>query len=778
MVERISTTWGNETITLQTGLMAKQADGAVLVTYGGTAVLTTVVAEKKLREGVDFLPLTVDYREKTYAAGRIPGGFFKRETRPGDKETLTSRLIDRPIRPLFPKGYFFETQVISLVLSADQKNDPDILAMLGASTALLVSDIPFKTNIAAVRIGLIDGEFIINPTFEQVEESTLDMIVAATEDAVAMVECFSKEVPEDTIIDAIEFAHKAIQPIIKLQREFVEKCGKDKWECEAPVHNEEVRAQAKAFVLPRIPEIYSAPDKQAKQNAIKKIAQDLVESFGEEPEPDVIKEANYALEETIKEELRNKIFSEGIRVDGRKVDEVRPIECHVGVLPMTHGSALFTRGETQCLTTITCGTSSDYQRIDSLEGESKKSFMLHYNFPPFSVGEVRFLRGPGRREIGHGMLAEKAVAPLVPKKDEFPYTLRIVCEILESNGSSSMASVCGSTLAMMDAGVPIKKPVAGVAMGLIKKDDNFQVITDILGTEDAIGDMDLKVAGTRDGITAIQMDMKITGIPREVIQNALQKAKDGRLHILSIMEKTLSGPRAEMSPHAPRIIQLKINPDKIRDVIGPGGKIIKGLIEKTGAEINVSDDGTIEIASVNQEKGKLAEKLILELIEEAQIGKIYLGTVKRIEPYGAFIGILPGVDGLLHISQIADYHVQNIEDELKEGDEVLVKLIDIDKFGRVKLSRKAALKESEGGDSSVDEDNEKKPVENEPTDENTPKRPTGKRPPYQKDRNRKPRSDDRKSSGPRRPQDSSRSSAPRGKGRPNSGRPPRRDNKS
>ncbi|MBN2383570.1 polyribonucleotide nucleotidyltransferase [bacterium] len=695
MLEKVSINWGREDLIIETGLMARQADGSVLVKYAGAAVLTTVTAEKKPREGVDFLPLTVDYREKTYAAGKIPGGFFKRESRPGDKETLTSRLIDRPIRPMFPKGYNIETQIISMVLSADQKNDPDILAMLGAPTALLLSDIPFTTNLAAVRVGYIANQFVMNPTHQELEDSKLDMIVAATPEAVCMVECFAKEVAEDVVIDGIEFANRAIQPIFDLQRELVRRAGKPKQVFVPAEIDQALAGHVEHFVLPRFPQIFSTVGKQNRQSQIDIVLNDLDVSLGEEVEPTRLNQAHEIFDIVFKRELRQMIKSKGRRIDGRAVDTIRPIECHLSLLPMTHGSALFTRGETQSLTTVTLGTFADKQRIDDLEGESSKTFMLHYNFPPFSVGEVKMLRGPGRREIGHGMLAERAIQPLIPPQTEFPYTIRLVSEILESNGSSSMATVCASALALMEAGVPIKCNVAGIAMGLIKDENTITILSDILGTEDALGDMDLKVAGTKNGITAIQLDIKITGITREILAQALERARIGRLSILNIMDQTISSPRPELSPYAPRIIRLKINPDKIRDVIGPGGKIIKGIIEKTGAEINIEDDGSIEIAAVNVEKGKLAEKMILELIEEVEIGKIYLGKVKRIEPYGAFIGILPNVDGLLHISQIADYHVQSIENELKEGDDILVKLIEVDKFGRLKLSRKAALKETD-----------------------------------------------------------------------------------
>lgn len=690
---RVSANWGNRELTIETGLMAKQADGAVLVTYGGTAVLTAVVADKTPQSNLDFLPLTVDYREKTYAAGKIPGGFFKRESKPRDKETLTSRLIDRPIRPLFPKTYFKETQVISMVLSVDQKNDPDILAMIGAPAALLISEIPFTTFLGCIRVGCIDGRFIMNPTYQELEHSSLDMIVAGTEDAVAMVECFARQVSESVVLDGIEFAHREMQPLFALQRELVERIKPAKLLVAVPEIDETLLQRVKQVATPLIDDIYQATSKMDRKKRTDAITAAVIDAFAAEGE-DVVKQVRELLEKVMKQEIRKRIIETGVRVDRRTPDEIRQITSSVSILPMTHGSALFTRGETQCLAIVTLGTSSDYQRIDDLEGESKKTFMLHYNFPHFSVGEVKPIRGPGRREIGHGMLAEKAILPVIPGHEVFPYTLRIVSEILESNGSSSMATVCGSSLALMDAGVPITNCVGGVAIGLIKEGERVAILTDIMGAEDAIGDMDLKVAGTREGITAIQMDMKIKGITREILQMALEKARIGRNSIIDRMNETLVSHRSEISPNAPRIIRLKIHPDKIRDVIGPGGKIIRGIIEKTGAEINIENDGSIEIASPNMEKAQQAERLILELIEDAQVGKIYLGKVKRVEPYGAFIGILPGVDGLLHISQIADYHITTIESELKEGDDVLVKLIEIDKFGRLKLSRKAALKES------------------------------------------------------------------------------------
>ncbi|MFC1850126.1 polyribonucleotide nucleotidyltransferase [candidate division CSSED10-310 bacterium] len=749
MVKKVSATWGNRELTIETGLMAKQAKGSVLITYGGSAVLTTAVNENEPREGVDFLPLLVDYREKTYAAGRIPGGFFKRESRPGDKETLTCRLIDRPLRPLFPKGYNLETQIVTLVISVDQENDPDILAMIGASTALLISDIPFTTYLTSVRVGYVEDQYVLNPTYQQLEKSSLDMIVAGTEEAVVMVECFASEVSENIIIDGIEFAHTAMAPIFQIQKELVESIGKTK--IALPPQKEidsAVVTKVESVVMPLIPTLYQATDKIDRQGKMKAIATTVKEAFLEADDQEISRQALDVMETIIKRETRSKICQENVRVDGRGAADIRAIDSKVGLLPMLHGSALFTRGETQCLATVTLGTSADNQRIDSLEGESKKSFMLHYNFPPFSVGEVRGLRGPGRREIGHGMLAERAMAPLVPHLPEFPYTLRIVSEILESNGSSSMATVCGSTLALMDAGVPIKNNAAGIAIGMIKEDEQVVILSDIMGSEDALGDMDLKVAGTRNGVTAIQMDSKISGISRDILEKALQQAQAGRIHILDEMEKVISVPRPELSPKAPRIIQLKINPDKIRDVIGPGGKIIKGIIEKTGAQINVSDDGSIEIASVNEEKAKLAEKMILELIEEAQIGKIYLGKVKRIEPYGAFIEILPGIDGLLHISQIADYHVQHIENELKEDDDILVKLIEIDKYGRLKLSRKAALKDSTHGEQAEPQEGAEKLDKGRSSgSQESPRRsppPRRERPPSTDRRKGPPRSGDRK----------------------------------
>jgi polyribonucleotide nucleotidyltransferase len=686
---------GERSLDISTGKIAKQADGACVVRLGDTVVLTTACYNKEPKEGADFFPLTVDYRENTYAAGRIPGGWFKREGRPTEKEILTSRLIDRPLRPLFPSGFSNETQIIAFVLSADGQNDPDILAINGASTALVCSSVPFFHPIGAVRVGRLGGKFVLDPTNEQREKSDIDLVVAGTVDAVVMVEAGAHEVSERVIIDAIFTGHEAIQRIIGAQRELAAQGGFAKSEWIPPEHytadffrefrarwNEPMRA---ALTL---------PGKIASYARIKEVKKEAVEAAPAEDE-EARRRARRAADDLVEALTREIIIGEERRLDGREFPEVRPITCEVGLLPRTHGSALFTRGETQALVTATLGTSEDAQIIEEYEGESEKTFLLHYNFPPFSVGEVKFLRGPSRREIGHGNLARRALEPVLPSEEAFPYTIRVVSDILESNGSSSMATVCGGTLALMDAGVPIKAPIAGVAMGLVTDGARFAVLTDIAGQEDHYGDMDFKVAGSVEGITALQMDIKIEGLRREIVEQALDQARKGRLFILERMSGAIDKPRASISPYAPRIFTITIPRDKIRDVIGTGGKIIRSIIEETGCKIEVEDSGRVNIASADEASAMKAIEIIEKLTEEPQVGKVYRGKVRRVESYGAFIEILPGQDGLVHISELAPYRVRQTTDVVKEGDEVTVKIIAIDPTGKIKLSRKQALSKEE-----------------------------------------------------------------------------------
>lgn len=683
---------------LETGKMAKQAGGSVLVKYGDTRVLVTVVSEDKPREGADFLPLIVEYQEMTFAAGKIPGGFFKREGRPSEREILTCRIIDRPIRPLFPDGYYFETQVIASVLSIDSDNDPDIMALTGTSCALCMSDIPFDGPIAAVRISRVDGKFVVNPQEKDLEKSEMELVVAGGRDSIVMVEGRFSEVDESVVVDALMLAHDSIQPLIDMQLELMKEVGKPK--------RDFIEKKAGADILPEIMNAYgdkvtqalSISSKQDRSKAMKAVKREMLEARPENDDPDQQRDLVAAFELTQKKIMRNQIISDKVRIDGRKFDEIRPISCEVGFLPRAHGSALFTRGETQVLAASTLGTSQDEQKIDALRGESFKSFMLHYNFPPFSVGEVKMLRGPSRREIGHGALADRAISAVLPDESDFPYTIRIVSDVLESNGSSSMATVCGSSLSLMDAGVPIAKHVAGIAMGLVKENNDIAVLSDILGDEDHAGDMDFKVAGTVDGVTALQMDIKISGVDRQVLETALAQAKDGRMHILGKMSEVIDKPRPDISPYAPRIITIYINPDKIRDVIGPGGKVIRQIVADTGARIEIDDDGRVDIATNDETAAKKAIQIIEDLTQEAEIGRIYTGKVVRIMDFGAFVEILPGVDGLVHISQLDHHRVNKVTDVLKEGDEVRVKVIDIDKDGRIKLSRKEALENKGGGD--------------------------------------------------------------------------------
>jgi polyribonucleotide nucleotidyltransferase len=696
MEQTVTLEIGGRTLSISTGKMAKLAGGSAVVQYGGTVVLVAASAAKMASPNRDFVPLTVDYRERTYAAGKIPGGFFKREGRPTEKEVLSSRLIDRPVRPLFSKQFPYETQIMATVVSSDQENDADILALIGASMAMNLSDIPFPEAIGAVRVGRIAGEYVANPTFEQLDESDMDMVVAGTADNIIMVEGGTREVSETDLISALEFAMANIREIVAVQRQLVAKAGKPKRPLVPPPDTGELKDALDQGYRERLRQAIRIPGKEARQEEVDRISGEAVAT---------LKERFATLEAYIpklvhdieRDELRHMVLKEKVRADGRGPDQIRTVTVEVGTLPRTHGSCLFTRGETQALAVATLGTKSDEQRVEELEGQSWKSYMLHYNFPPFSVGEVRPIRGPGRREIGHGALAERAIEPAIPSDQSFPYTIRLVSDILESNGSSSMATVCAGSMALMDAGVPIKAPVAGIAMGLIKEGEAVEVLTDILGVEDHLGDMDFKVTGTREGITAFQMDTKIGGISFAVMSDALERARRGRLHILDIMEAALSAPRAEMSPYAPRILILHIHPDKIREVIGPGGKIIKRITEETGAQIDIDDTGEVRIAAVNREGGKRAEELIRNITEDPEVGKVYQGKVRSVVTFGAFVEIMPGKDGLLHISEIEHHRVARTEDVLNLGDLVMVKVIGVDRDGKVKLSRKALLPEPEGG---------------------------------------------------------------------------------
>ena len=677
--------------------MAKQADGAALVRYGETVVLVTAVAAKDLKLDTDFFPLTVDYQEKTFAAGKIPGGFFKREGRPSEKEILTCRLIDRSIRPLFAEGLRCETQIIATVLSADRENDPDVVAMLGTSIALHVSDIPFNGPLAGVRIGRIDGRWVMNPTQSQLEESDVDIFLSGSRDAIVMVEGGAQVVPEEEILEALFAGHEAIQPLLQIQEDIRREIGKPKRHVPLAQLDHAVARRVEDLALTKLRQALEVPEKLERYKRIAEVKSEVVPLALAEF-PDKQKDIKGAFEELKRNVFRGLVIQKERRIDGRGLKDVRPITCETGVLPRTHGSALFTRGETQALVVTTLGTTSDEQRVDALIGEHFKKFMLHYNFPPFSVGEVKFLRGPGRREIGHGNLAERALVPVLPAEDGFPYTIRIVAEILESNGSTSMATVCGGSLSLMDAGVPVAAPVAGIAMGLIKEGEHVRVLSDILGDEDHLGDMDFKVAGTADGVTSLQMDIKISGVNREVMHQALHQAKEGRLYILGIMNATLPAARTSVSGHAPRIITLRVRPEKIREIIGPGGKVIRGIIEATGVKMDVEDDGTVTIASIDAAASQKAVEMVQRIAAEAEIGKIYKGTVRKIVEFGAFVEILPGTDGLVHISQLAPERVRKVSDVLKEGDEVMVKVLEIDKQGKIRLSRKEALEET-GGDS-------------------------------------------------------------------------------
>ena len=676
---------------IETGRMAKQAGGSAFVVFGETVILATATAQTTPREGIDFFPLTCDYQEKTFAAGKIPGGFFKREGRPAEKEILSSRLIDRPIRPLFPNGFNCETQVISTVLSHDKENDPDVVSIVGASTALVLSDIPFNGPIAAVRIGRLDGKFVINPTQSQVPELDLNIVVAGSRDAIVMVEGGARMQPEAVVLEALFTAHDAMQPLIELQEKLRGLAGKPKRVVTQVPVDAALETRVKDIGLPKLKAALQKTAKHERYDALDAARDEVVGAFATDA-PDRVKDVAKAFSKLKKHVVREAILKDGRRLDGRGLADVRPVTCEVEILPRTHGSALFTRGETQALVVATLGTSSDEQKIDALIGEHYKRFMLHYNFPPFSTGEVKFLRSPGRREIGHGALAERALAPIIPAEEEFPYTVRIVSEVLESNGSSSMATVCGGSLSLMDAGVPIKSPVAGVAMGLIREGDEIRVLSDILGDEDHLGDMDFKVAGTEAGDTAVQMDIKIGGVTRAIMSKALEQARESRLHILRIMNSTIATPRSDLSTYAPRIVTIRIKPDRIRDLIGPGGKVIRGIVEETGAKIDVEDDGTVRVASADGTALEKALNRVRAITAEAEVGRIYRGTVRKIVDFGAFVEIFPGTDGLVHISQLANERVRKVSDVLKEGDVIDVKVLEVDRSGKIRLSRKDALK--------------------------------------------------------------------------------------
>ena len=678
----------NRTLSLEINKIGKQADGSAFLRYGDTIMFATATSKKEMKEKKPFLPLIVDYRENTYAAGKIPGGFFKRQGRPSEREILVSRLIDRPVRTLFPEGYHYDTQIIALLLSADLENEPDALGIIAASAALYCSDIPFTTPVGAVKVGYLNNEFIINPTVKQLEESPLNMMVVGTEEGIVVIEADATEVEEDKIVEGIILAQKTIDEIIKMQKDLYSKLNIQKREFSVKEIDQSKLEKIEKEISSSLLQATLAKDKKEREEAIKKILDDLLETIPEENE-DEINETKEIFHSIHKKSIRNLILNEKKRSDGRDINEIRPLSIEVGILPRTHGSALFTRGETQCLATVTLGTFEDVQRLDGLGEKAEKRFMLHYNFPPFSVGEVAFLRGPGRREIGHGALAEKSILPSIPDEEDFPYTIRIVSDILESNGSSSMATVCGGVLSLMDAGVPLPSITAGISIGLVKEDNRYAVLTDIEGLEDHFGDMDLKVAGTEKGVTAIQMDLKVPSIPVEILKEGLLRARDARLEVLSKMKEVLAQPRPDISPYAPRIINIMISPEKLGDVIGPAGKIIKKIIAQTNTKIEIEDNGKITIASSNTESAEKAKEMIKELTQEAEIGKIYTGKIVRLEEYGAFIEILPSMVGLLHISEIAHQRTRNIRDVFKMGQTVRVKVMAIDEDNKLKLSKKA-----------------------------------------------------------------------------------------
>lgn len=724
---------GGVDFSIETGKIAKQADGSVIVRYGDTMVLVATVGAAP-RAGLDFFPLTCEYREYGYAAGRIPGNYFRREGRPSEKETLTSRLIDRPIRPLFTEGYNGDTQVVAFVLSADESHDPDVLSITGASAALYLSDIPFDNPIAGVRVGLIEDRFIINPTYDEIRVSELNLIVAGSEESIVMVEAGAKEIAEDVVVEALMFGHNEIKKLCRLQKDMYEKLGIKKREVVKPELNQELVAEIEAKITEDLRDALDTAKhgKLESYKLVDELKEKTVSGYPED-DPEKRKEAG-----TIFNHLKEKVFRDDIlnrkrRPDGRRFSEIRPISIDVGWLPRTHGSALFTRGETQAIVTCTLGTSEDIQYMDDLEkGEVKRRFMLNYNFPPFSVGETGRIGSPGRREIGHGALARRALEPMLPAEDTWPYTMRIVSDITESNGSSSMASVCGGSLALMDAGVPLASSVAGVAMGLVMEENKYAILTDIAGAEDHYGDMDFKVAGTRNGVTALQMDIKVSGINAQILEDALQQAHTGRMFLLDKMEAALPEAREEISAYAPRILTIQIPVDKIREVIGPGGKVIRGLVDKTGCKIDVEDSGRVNIASANLAAAEEAKRLIEEITAVPEVGKTYLGTVSRIADFGAFIEILPGTDGLLHVSEIADYRVRDVRDELHEGQQLLVKVINVDPSGKIRLSRRAVLRDERGETGEGEEE------ERQPQGDNRQDRPRNPRPGGGGNRDRRP----------------------------------------
>ncbi|MBC2013580.1 polyribonucleotide nucleotidyltransferase [Listeria marthii] len=692
-----STEWAGKTLSVEVGQLAKQASGAALIRYGDTVVLTAAVGSKKPRPG-DFFPLTVNYEEKMYSVGKVPGGFLKREGRPSDRATLTARLIDRPIRPLFAEGFRNEVQITSTVFSVDQDCSPEMAAMLGSSVALVISDIPFEGPIAGVDVGRIDGKYVINPTIEQAEKSDISLTVAGTYDAINMVEAGAKEVSEEAMLEAIMFGHEEIKRLCEFQQQIIAAVGKEKREIELFVSDPDLEAEVKAASEGKMKTAIKTEEKKAREAAIDDVKEEILESYKAkelENESEILSEVAHILEMIEKDEMRRLISQDKIRPDGRKVNEIRPLSSEVGMLPRVHGSGLFTRGQTQALSVCTLAPLREHQIIDGLGTEEYKRFMHHYNFPQFSVGETGPRRAPGRREIGHGALGERALQYVIPSEEEFPYTIRLVSEVLESNGSSSQASICGSTLAMLDAGVPIKAPVAGIAMGLVKLGDDYTILSDIQGMEDHFGDMDFKVAGTKDGITALQMDIKIDGLSRQILDEALTQAKEGRLHILEHLTSTISAPREELSAYAPKIITLNIKPEKIKDVIGPGGKQINAIIDETGVKIDIEQDGTVYIASQDQAMNRKAIAIIEDIVREVEVGEVYTGKVRRIEKFGAFVELFKGTDGLVHISELAHERVGKVEDILKLGDEVTVKVIEVDQQGRVNLSRKALLEKKE-----------------------------------------------------------------------------------
>ncbi len=694
MIHRQEAVIGGRVMSIETGRVAEQANGAVLLRYGDTVILATAVGSDEPREGIDFFPLTVDVEERMYAAGKIPGGFIKREGRATEHAILACRLADRPLRPLFPKGYRNDVQIVITVLSVDQENDPDILGIVGASAALSISDIPFAGPVGAVRVGHVDGQLVINPLASQMEESRLDLAIAGTSDAVMMVEAGAKELPEEVMLEAVRMGQEALQDIIKMQEKLVQAVNVAKRPFTPPPVDEELRAKVAEFVLPRFEAAVSNQNKAARSAALSMVQDELVSTLGEQF-PDRLKDIITFYEKELKSYVRNNILDHGVRVDGRDLQTIRPISCEVGLLPRTHGSAIFTRGQTQVLSVITLGSPGDEQILDGLGASESKRFMHHYNFPPFSTGESKPMRGPGRREIGHGALAERAIAAVIPSQDEFPYTIRAVSDVLSSNGSTSMGSVCGTTLALMDAGVPIHAPVAGVAMGLItgegERNGKWAVLSDIQGIEDALGDMDFKVAGTADGVTALQMDIKVKGITYEIMAKALEQAREGRMFIMEKMLDAIDAPREELSEYAPRIQTVKINPDKIGAVIGPGGKMIRKIQDESGAKIDIEDDGSVHISATSGEAMQLAIDAVRALTEEVEVGRIYTGTVRRLVDFGAFVEILPGKEGLVRTSQLADYQVMRPEDVVSVGDEITVMVIEVDQQGRVNLSRRAAL---------------------------------------------------------------------------------------